>query len=199
MRRASGWENIPSIAATTTCFSVRETQRDKFRVLPSLRSFAQVRIVPQSMASATGSSTLRQVSIFTYSLHFFDFAPSSRSISSTPRRVERPQTQVLPSQPFRRVKRTTPSAPHCLTFFVLSPTSNDRLPRPPYVATSPTSLASTGVLPEAKVAHFRDMLWLVSSCFEACTLNASRDALRARTRCWPSWHSSAPSASSATC
>ena len=84
-------------------------------------------------------------------------------------------------------------------FFVLSPTSNDRLPRPPYVATSPTSLASTGVLPEAKVAHFRDMLWLVSSCFEACTLNASRDALRARTRCWPSWHSSAPSASSATC
>lgn len=181
MRRASGWENIPSIAATTTCFSVRETQRDKFRVLPSLRSFAQVRIVPQSMASATGSSTLRQVSIFTYSLHFFDFVPSSRSISSTPRRVERPQTQVLLSQPFRRVKRTTPSAPHCLTFFVLSPTSNDRLPRPPYVATSPTSLASTGVLPEAKVAHFRDMLWLVSSCFEACTLNASRDALRART------------------
>ena len=112
-----GWENIPSIAATTTCFSVRQTQRDKFRVLPSLPSFAQVRIVPQSMASATGSSTLRQVSIFTYSLHFFDFVPSSRSISSTPRRVERPQTQVLPSQPFRRVKRTTPSAPHCLTFF----------------------------------------------------------------------------------
>ena len=59
-----------------------------------------------------------QVSIFTYYLHFFDFVPSSRSISSTPRRVERPQTQVLPSQPFRRVKRTTPSAPHCLAPFL---------------------------------------------------------------------------------
>ena len=133
MRRASGWENIPSIAATTTCFSVRETQRDKFRVLPSLRSFAQVRIVPQSMASATGSSTLRQVSFSRILCTFLTLLPPPgrylrlREESGTPSDAGTAEPTIPASEeddavraslphlfcPFANIERSSPEASVC--------------------------------------------------------------------------------------